>query len=201
MSNGSITRAAGLAARVTLLCVAGAAWAQEEPATITQPAPMSTPAPEATEAIQSFVVLDPERLYLESQFGKRVQADLNNLAREIQEENGKLTRDLEAEELALLDQRALLTPDEFREIADAFDEKVQSIRDAQDRKGQELNAMAARGRQSFNEASLPVLQTILKERNALGILDSRVIFLPAAEIDITDDAIERVDQVLGDGTP
>lgn len=151
--------------------------------------------------LSSFVILDPDRLFAESSYGLRVQDELNELARAIQAENGQLTRDLEAEELDLLAKRDTLTPEEFRDIADAFDEKVQSIRDAQDRKGKELTARANEGRQSFNEASLPVLRTILTERNALGILDSRVVFLPADSIDITNEAILRVDQVLKDGLP
>jgi Skp family chaperone for outer membrane proteins len=150
--------------------------------------------------LSTFVILDPDRLFSESAFGLRVQAELNDLAREVQSENGKLTRDLEAEELDLLDQRARLSAEDFRDIADAFDEKVQIIRDAQERKAQELTARATAERQAFNVASLPVLQTILSERKALGILDSRVVFLPAAKIDITNEAILRVDQVLKDGT-
>lgn len=160
-----------------------------------------TPVTGATAPLTSFVILDPDRLYSESAFGLRVQDDLKVLARQIQSENGNLTRDLEAEELDLLERRDSLSAEDFRDLADAFDEKVQSIRDAQDLKGQELTTRANEGRQAFNEASLPVLRTILKERNALGILDSRVVFLPADRIDITNEAILRVDQVLKDGLP
>ncbi|MEY8099088.1 OmpH family outer membrane protein [Falsihalocynthiibacter sp. S25ZX9] len=149
----------------------------------------------------SFVILDPERLYAESAFGLRIQEEVKALAKEIQLENGKLTRDLETEELRLLERRAVLSPDEFRVLADAFDDKVQGIRDAQERKGQELGKRASEGRQGFNDASLPILRKILRERNALGILDSRVILLPDPTIDITNEAILRVDQVLQDGKP
>lgn len=159
-------------------------------------------APQAPTIVHgSFVILDPERLYAESAFGLRVQEELKTLAKEIQSENGKLTRDLETEELELLEQRSILSPEDFRIIADAFDDKVQGIRDAQERKGQELGKRAAEGRQAFNDASLPILRTILKDRNALGILDSRVILLPDPSIDITNEAILRVDQVLRDGKP
>lgn len=149
----------------------------------------------------SFVILDPERLYAETAYGLRVQEELKDLALKIQAENGKLTLDLETEELLLLEQRALISPEEFRDLADAFDEKVQGIRDAQERKGQELSRLASEGRQSFNEASLPILRKILSERKALGILDSRVILLPDPSIDITNEAILRVDQILQDGKP
>lgn len=164
-------------------------------------ASVTAPVVNTTVPSSSFVILDPDRLYSESAFGLRIQDELKDLARKIQSENGNLTRDLEAEELNLLDRRDSLSAEEFRDLADAFDEKVQSIRDAQELKGQVLTTRANEGRQEFNEASLPVLRTILAERNALGILDSRVVFLPAQNLDITNEAILRVDQVLKDGLP
>jgi Skp family chaperone for outer membrane proteins len=163
-------------------------------ATTTTSSLTATPAPNG-----HFVLLNPERLYAESAFGRRVQAELKTFAQEVQSENGALTRDLEAEELILLEKRETLTPLEFRDLADAFDEKVQLIRDAQERKGQELNQRALAGRQAFNDASLPVLRLVLEERGALGIIDSRVVLLSAPSIDITNEAILRVDQTLGDG--
>jgi Skp family chaperone for outer membrane proteins len=166
---------------------------------VSAPAPVSVPLSQAVAPRGHFVLLHPDRLYAESAFGRRVQAELKVFAQEIQAENGALTRDLEAEELTLLQKRETLSPTAFRDLADAFDEKVQLIRAAQERKGQELNARAVAGRQAFNDASIPVLHTILEERGAVGIIDSRVVLLSAASIDITNEAILRVDQTLGDG--
>lgn len=201
----SLTRLHAAFLLVSLLAVGGGAAFAQEAANplpdVTLPQESAAVRNQQPAVLGSFVILDPERLFAETAYGLRVQEDLKTLAQEIQAENGKLTRDLETEELRLLEQRALLAPEEFREIADAFDEKVQGIRDAQERKGQELSRLASEGRQSFNEASLPILKTILTERNALGILDSRVILLPDPSIDITNEAILRVDQALKDGNP
>ncbi|MCV6824316.1 MULTISPECIES: OmpH family outer membrane protein [Halocynthiibacter] len=146
-----------------------------------------------------FVILNQDRLFFESAYGKRALEELQEQARALQSENSTLTQDLEAEENELAQNRSNMEPDEFRRRADAFDEKVQAIRAAQDRKLQELGEQEEVARNNFARAIVPVLQAILKERGAAGILDSRVVLLPSPDINITDDAIRLVDQILGDG--
>jgi Skp family chaperone for outer membrane proteins len=41
---------------------------------------------------------------------------------------------------------------------------------------------------------------VVRERNAAVILDRRNVFLSAESVDITQEAIERIDAQLGDGT-
>jgi Skp family chaperone for outer membrane proteins len=106
---------------------------------------------------------------------------------------------LKAEERKLTDQRSKLSPDAFSGLADAFDEKVQKTRAAQAAKGRALNELVEKERQVFLAAAGPVLEQMMREAGAAVILERRSVFVSANAIDITDEAIERLDASVGSG--
>lgn len=143
--------------------------------------------------------LDQERLFSESQFGQRVRRDVERASRELAAENERLQSELSAEEEDLARRRADLAPDEFRALADEFNARVERIRREQEAKARAISRMRESERQQFFEAALPVLTTLLRESGAVAILDSRAIFIAVDRIDITEQAIERLDEELGEG--
>jgi len=148
----------------------------------------------------ALLTVDAERLYQESQYGRRVQADFERDGAALAAENQTIDRDLTAEEKDLTERRATMAADEFRLLADEFDEKVQEIRRAQDEKLRSLTRRRDEERQTFYKTVIPILAQITSERRAVAILDRRAVFLAAESIDITNDAIEHVDAEIGDGT-
>ncbi|MFV2033644.1 MAG: OmpH family outer membrane protein, partial [Halocynthiibacter sp.] len=90
------------------------------------------------QATSSLLTIVPDRLYAETLYGKRLEADLSEARAALIAENRRLDEDLSAEERALADQRADMVPEEFRALADAFDAKVQTIRSTQDTKQRDL---------------------------------------------------------------
>ncbi len=106
---------------------------------------------------------------------------------------------VENEERKLTDQRSKLSPDAFSGLADAFDEKVQKTRAAQAAKGRALNELVEKERQVFLAAAGPVLEQMMREAGAAVILERRSVFVSANAIDITDEAIERLDASVGSG--
>lgn len=145
--------------------------------------------------------LDREQLFKRSLFGQRVVAQLEAAARDLEQQNAKIDAALLAEEKALTDQRPGLSPEAFRDLADAFDEKVVAIRQAQDTKSRDLKGAIETAQNAFFQRVVPVLSQLMREAGALVILDSRTILLSASSIDITDLAIARIDAAIGDGAP
>lgn len=145
------------------------------------------------------LTVDIERLFAATAAGSRVSEELEAAARALAEENRRIEAELEAEERELTERRAELTPEEFRDLADAFDAKVQRLRAEQDEKAREVEALQAEGRQRFLQEMVPILSDILRERGALVLLDRRDVFLAADAIDITDEAIRRVNATREDG--
>lgn len=114
-------------------------------------------------------------------------------------ENNQIATDLEEEEKSLTERRSELTPDEFRKLADAFDEKVQKIRQEQAAKGRALNAVLDQEREVFLTAAAPVLESLMREAGAAVILDRRTVFVSASAVEITNDAIALLNETLGTG--
>ena len=84
------------------------------------------------------LVLDPERLFEETRLGKRMLADHQAEREELAARNRKLEAELEAEEKRLTELRDETSPEEFRDMADAFDAKVQKIRRDSERRVRDL---------------------------------------------------------------
>ncbi len=147
------------------------------------------------------LTVDSDRLYRDSDFGKRVAQEIETLGRAMAEENRVLEAELEAEERSLTAQRAELTPEDFRTLADAFDARVQKIRRERESQNRLLSEQLEENRVRFLNAAAPVLEDIMREAGAGIILERRGVFISANAIDITVAAIERINSVLGDGVP
>jgi Skp family chaperone for outer membrane proteins len=138
------------------------------------------------------LTIDPERLYAESDYGRQTTREIERLGAELAQENRQIEEELTAEEQALTEQRATMDPVEFRELANAFDTKVQETRRQQDAKTRELNRLLEERQGAFLNAAAPVLEQLMREAGAAVILERRSVFLSANAIDITRIAIERL---------
>ncbi|MBY6047385.1 OmpH family outer membrane protein [Vannielia litorea] len=150
-------------------------------------------------AAPSVLTINQERLFRTTLFGQRLQSELNTARSELIAENARIQEGLEAEEAELTAQRETMEPAAFRDLADAFDEKVTEIRAEQEAKTRSLQRRQERSQQVFSSAIGPVVREVLEERGASVILDSRAILLAVADVDVTDVVRARVDAILGDG--
>ena len=148
------------------------------------------------------LTIEVERVFLESAAGAELDKILNADRVALAAENRNFEAELRAEELSLPAVRQELSPEDFRELAGAFDEKVQQIREEQDAKEQELTRRAEEERRRLLVDLQPVLAQIMIETGAAVILERRNVFLSFDTVDITDLAIERINARLsapGDG--
>lgn len=146
------------------------------------------------------LVIDFERVFDESAFGRRVNEDIEREGRAIAAENRKIEAELTDEERELTDLRPTLAPDEFRALANAFDEKVQRLRAEQDAKARALGTRTEDERRRFLSAVQPVIEELLREAGAAIILERRSVFVAVDAIDVTDRAIALIDAEIGAGT-
>lgn len=146
-----------------------------------------------------FVVVDQDRLFSDSLFGQRARAELLSESNVLAEENRRIEAELVAEEQELTEIRSTLAAKEFRELADAFDDRVTDIRVRQDRKARALSERQTVERQEFFQTALPILQQLLQEAGASAMFDRRSVLISLGSVDVTDAAITQIDAVLGDG--
>ncbi|WP_298836061.1 OmpH family outer membrane protein [uncultured Roseobacter sp.] len=142
------------------------------------------------------LTIDSERVFEASNFGRATAQEFEALGAGLSAENRRIEEELSQEEREITEMRAGLSPQEFRELADAFDEKVQNIRREQDAKTRQLNADLEERRRLFLNAAAPVLEQLMREAGAGVIMEQRTVFISSNAIDITDVAISRLNEVL-----
>lgn len=179
--------AAGLAAALVV-------WAAlAVPAAAQQGGPAISFAPQV-------LALDQDRLFEETLYGQRIRLQVDMISTELAELNRKVSAELAAEEQALTERRATMPQTEFRALASAFDEKVTRLREEQDSRILDLQRRRDLERRGFTARVAPILLEIVQTSGAVAILDERAVILAADAIDVTDEAIARVDRLLGDGS-
>ncbi len=162
------------------------------------PVTAAWPQEAAAPAIQAPVLtIDQDRLFSETKLGADTLAGLEAEAQALAAENQRIEGELIAEERLLTEQRAELDPEAFRDLANEFDERVQRIRDEQDQKARDLTRTRDEARSVFFRDVAVIISEIVREKGALVVLDRRDVFLSADSIDITDEAIRRVNAAEG----
>lgn len=147
------------------------------------------------------LVLDPEQLFEETELGQRMLADHQAEREKLAARNRRLEAELEAEEQRLTELRAETSPEEFRDMADAFDAKVQEIRRDSERRVVDLERDRERLPIQFLRAVEPVLTEVMREAGGAVVLDARTVLFRSDAVDVTDTAITRINQAIGDSLP
>ena len=145
------------------------------------------------------LTIESDRLFAESAFGKRVAAQIEAEQSVLLEENRKIEAELVAEEQRLTELRSDMKAEEFRNLADSFDTRVQEIRRLQDGKARNIVEKGDKERGIFVRVAQPVLIQLMQEAGAGVILERRTVLFSANVIDITDLAIARLNEAIGDG--
>jgi Skp family chaperone for outer membrane proteins len=186
MARLGLSARGGLAALLMLVTLAAA------------PAPTSA---QDGQLIRSPVLsLDQDRMFAVSAFGQRIEAELQADGSLLEAENRRIEAELEAEEKDLTARRPAMSADAFRALADAFDTKVQRIRNEQTAKARALGLRTEEAQRQFIEAARPVLEQMMVDAGAVVIIDPRSVVMSRAAIDVTEEAIRRINANIGDGT-
>ncbi|MEX0348474.1 MAG: OmpH family outer membrane protein [Paracoccaceae bacterium] len=145
------------------------------------------------------LTVSAERLFSESDFGRRVLNELEAEGAALSAENERIISELSREEEALTERRSTTDPQAFRVLADAFDKKVEENRASQKAKLDALTLNREKARAVFFEVARPVLETLMRDTGAGVILERSDVFLSANATDITGNAIARINEAIGDG--
>ena len=157
-------------------------------------------APLAAQNGEAVLIIDSERLFVETRYGQRLSDDLEKLAAELQAENDRIVESLTLEERSLTVRRPEMTVEDFRAEAEAFDQKVQEVRRVRDAKNVDLQFATAAARSQFEQRVQNIVANIMLERGATLVMEQRNVVLSVRSANITDLAIQRIDSELGDGS-
>lgn len=180
--------------RLCALALAVMAWAG------TAPAQQIGNTVQQGNVASQILTIDRQTFLFGSAFGKRIRSEADDEVAKLAAENRKIEAELEAEELELTNRRSTMEPDQFRVLADAFDVKVQEIRKRQEDKNRAISQALETSLNALENAAVPVLERLMRDAGAAVILERQSVFMSARIIDVTDEAIRRLDAALGDGT-
>lgn len=155
-----------------------------------------------TEAVveREVLVVALDRVFSESAFGQRTIEEIERATAALSTENRRIESELAEEERLLTEQRPTLPAEDFRALADAFDTKVQRLRDEQDAKARALSAQPEESRRRMFQVVQPILREILLDTGASVILERRAVIDAVPDVDVTELVIERMNERIGDGS-
>lgn len=139
------------------------------------------------------LTLDKERVFAESLAGRALEAAIAAENAALAAENRKIDAALEAEERDLTAKRPTIAAGEFQALAEAFNTKAVGLRETQVSKAKALERRRDEERQKFFQSLVPVLGEIMGDAGAFVILDDKAVLVSFDRIDITDEAIRRMD--------
>lgn len=149
------------------------------------------------EIAQPILVLNQERLLVNSEIGKALLAKENQMKESHRDEGLRLDAQLENEERRLTKMRDELVASEFEKLAIQFDSKVVAVRRDHQEKSEALAVELDKLRQSFFGDIVPIVAQIMKERGASLVFEQRNVLFTGPDVDITQDVIDRLDASNG----
>ena len=154
-------------------------------------------AQDASRGQTPILVLDWERLFSIPGVEERVLGGIAEERARLVAENIRIESELTAEELELAEHRSTLEAAEFQKLADEFDRKVQRIRADRDAQERELQTRVRMEWQNFRQnIETSLIVEIMQERGAVIVLERSQAIVFSTTIDITEEAIVRLNAFL-----
>ena len=148
--------------------------------------------------LSAIAVLDQESLFLETFWGKNILKNVEEKVTDLAAENRLIEGELELEEFNLTKVRKITAKIEFDVLAIEFDNKVKKIRDQQSSKQREINNYLNENRKLFFEKITPILLNYIDELGIEVLLNKDTVALASLGSDITQSAINRINEELDD---
>src|SRR5471032_353190 len=194
--NSQIVLAAAVVGALLLVVLAVFLW--QRPDVSTAPIASSTPSASAANSTGTvapkIVVIDRSAILQGSVVGRGIMKQVQAFT--VTAENGLKGREvaLRAEGTALQQQLAILSPAQKATKVKEFEAKQTALQqDVQKQQGL-IQGGVFKARQQVEQALGPILRTIMTERGANLLLDRNSVVLGTVDVDITAEAIERLNK-------
>lgn len=160
------------------------------------PLPLAAQSKDPVVADVPVLVVDMQRIKSDTAAGRDMLAKTIEIRKRIQAGIAKRSERLRAEEQRLAEERESLDPGVFREQVRAFEQQVFANREFSERESRRLQLILSRASTLLQERATAVFAAIMRERRAEVLLDSTQIILSVDRLDITDEAIRRLNLIL-----
>ena len=140
--------------------------------------------------------IDVQGVLRASEAARTVRDQIEAQRARYQEEISKQERELRTLEQELVQQRSVLAPDAFQQRRQQFEQRVAEIQRAVQARKRQLDEGYAQAMEQVRVALVEIVADIAKERQATAVLSKSAIVLAEKSIDISEDALNRLNQRL-----
>jgi len=149
-----------------------------------------------TIAEENIVYIDMKQILNNSKAGKGAQDFLQKSFKEKQKKYADMEKKLKKEEEDLLDQKTVLSKEDFSKKVNALRKSVIDFQTERRAALEKIGVQKADARSSLLKKLDPILISYIKENNISVILDKKNILLGNAELDITKIITEKLNKEL-----
>ncbi len=142
------------------------------------------------------ITVDRNSFFVDSEAAKDIAKQVKTLREGIESELNKKMEALTTERDQLAGQQTILTQEVFEEKAKQLQERFVALQAEAENKQRQLQAAVAKAQSKILEAVSPILDEILKEKNANLMLERGIIVKGAVDIDVTATAMLRLNEKL-----
>lgn len=142
------------------------------------------------------LLVDSQEILRNALAAKDIRRQIDSYRTRFQGEINQQEEGLRKDEAELKRQRAVLSADAFEEKRRAFEEKVTGVQRGIQERNQRLERALNQATDSLRQSLAPIFADIMKARGANLLLDQNQVLVGAVEMDVTKEAIQRLDQKL-----
>ncbi len=144
----------------------------------------------------NILVIDEGRVFSSADAGRSALAQLKVYGEQISAELDAERKALSTERDRIGQQRATLTPEQLKARITALEKRAGNFEKMADGKARDLDATRTATLKTLNASLQPVLEEIVKARNASILLDKGNLIYAAAALDVTDEVIVKINARL-----
>jgi outer membrane protein len=166
-------------------------------------APAAAPPPAAAaagaaSAVQTprIIVIDRQQLLQRSAAGKDIFTQTQTLSKQLETQLRTEETQLQTEAVQLQQQMAIMAADLRAQKEKDFTAKQQAFQTRVQQRQAQIQASFNQAAREVEMALDPILQAIMRERNANMVLDRSAVIVATSDIDVTPVALQRLDRAL-----
>lgn len=160
----------------------------------------SGPKPAASDSLPAAViaVVDYQKILREAQAARSIREQVEARRRAYQEEIAEEEQRLHEADRELSRQRSVLSPEAFAERRREFEEEVGEVQRRVQERRSRLDEASTVALNEVRDAMIDVVAELAEDRGANVVLPSSTVLVFEQELDLTDEALERLDERLPD---
>ncbi len=141
-------------------------------------------------------VIEGDRIMRDSKVGQDVQRQINELGKQAQADINQRKTALEKEQEQMKQQSAILSASAKAQKEKEFNAKVAEFEKYASNKEQLIQGGIYKAQQTVNSTMRGVMEALMTERGANMLMEKNAFMTVSNDMDITDEAIGRLDEML-----